>query len=208
MDGPSVKERIPSLIYAKNKIIILQTIRHLESHLIIKGLDPKGDVHSFFARSALKSQKRFAGGVLEMGNYIQVDSRLSRSSEGLQQLQSASLINGFKGIRTHYDRMQLCFYILKVVNQVSQTGISSEPEFFHLLGNTLKALETTMNLHQLKLFFEIRFLYIQGILPFELQSKGVFFKHSIAHHNQVDLSKEDIPFIQIQVKEALSQYLS
>ena len=192
----------------KNKIIVLQTVHYLESHLIVKGLDPQGDVHSFFARSALKSRNRFAGGVLEMGNYIRVESRLSRSSEGMQQLQSAFLINGFNGIRTHYDRLQLCFYVLKVVNQVSQTGIRSEPELFHLLGNTLRALETTVFLHQLKLFFEIRFLYIQGILPFELQSKDVFFKNAIVQHDQIDLSTEDIPLIQVQVKEALSQYLT
>ena len=42
----------------KEKIIVLQNIRHLESHLIIKGLNSKGQILSFFAGFALKSRKK------------------------------------------------------------------------------------------------------------------------------------------------------
>ena len=194
------------MVYKKDKIIILQTIRHLEAHLIVKGLNPEGNVLSFFARSALKSKKRFSGGVLEAGRYIAVEYRTS--THGLNALHSAEILKDFNKIRKDYDRLQLGLHILKMVNQVGETGVQGESELFNLLGNVLTALETSQNFSKLKLFFEIRFLYIQGILPMELQDKILFLNTSIRHYHQVDLSQENIPWIQNQVRTALSQYLN
>lgn len=193
------------MIYKKDKIIVLQTIRHLEDHLIVKGLNKEGRVLSFFARSALKSKKRFSGGVLESGRYIAVEYKASERS--WNQLQSAEMLKHFQKIRTNYDRLQLALYILKMVNQVGETGMQGESELFNLLGNVLTALETSQSLSKLKLFFEIRFLHIQGVLPYELQDKILFLNTGIRYCHKVDLSQENIPWIQGKVQTALSQYL-
>ena len=191
----------------KDKIIVLQNIRHLESHLIVKGLNRRGQVLSFFAGFALKSRKRFASGVLEPGGCIHVEYRPSRKEDGWNRLIQAHLLNKFMGIRQNYEKLHLALHFLKMFNQAGQEGMEEDPELFHLLGNTLTALETSSDLENLKLFFEIRFLFLQGVLPAELQNKSVFFENTIKKHNQVDLSREDIPIIRRELKTALYQYL-
>ena len=192
----------------KDKIIVLQNIRHLESHLIVKGLNNKGQILSFFASFALKSRKRFASGVLEPGGYIQVEYRPSTKEEtGWNRLIQANILNKFIKIRKDYDRLALALHFLKMFNKVGQEGMEGDSELFHLLGNTLIALETSSDLESLKLFFEIRFLFLQGVLPAELQNKSIFFENTIKEHNQVDLSQEDIPSIHQELKTALHQYL-
>lgn len=174
--------------------------------MIVKGINYEGCVLSFFARSALKSKKRFSGGVLEPSQYIQVEYTLPSKPESWNQLKSASLIYSFEKIRTCYNRLQLCFYFLKMVNCVGE-ATKGETEIFNLLGNALKALETSNHLDQLKLFFEIRFLYVQGILPPTLQEKSIFLKCRMRDCDSVKLEKENLSWIQSQVKEALAQYL-
>ncbi len=191
----------------KDKIIVLQNIRHLESHLIVKGLNEKGQTLSFFASFALKSKKRFASGVLEPGGCIQVEYRLSKKEGGWNRLIQAHPLNKFIKIRQDYERLRLALYFLKMFNQAGQEGMEENPELFHLLGNTFTALETSLDLESLKLFFEIRFLFLQGVLPAKLQNRSVFFKHTIKEHDRTDLSREDIPAIHQELKTALYQYL-
>lgn len=191
----------------KDKIIVLQNIRHLESHLIVKGLNTQGHILSFFANFALKSRKRFASGVLEPGGYIQVEYLPSKRENSWSRLIQANIINKFTKIRQDYNRLDLSLQFLKMINKVGQEGVEGEPELFHLLGNALTALETSPDLENLKLFFEIRFLFLQGVLPSQLQNKSVFFENTIKEHDQVDLSHEDIPAIHQELKTALYQYL-
>lgn len=191
----------------KDKIIVLQNIRHLESHLIVKGLNTQGQILSFFAGFALKSRKRFASGVLEPGGYIHVEYHPSKKEGGWNRLIQASVLNKFTKIRQNYERLALALHFLKMFNKAGQEGMEEEPELFHLLGNTLTALETSSDLKSLKLFFEIRFLFLQGVLPSSLQNKSIFFENTIKEHHQVDLSHEDIPDIQQELKISLHQYL-
>ncbi len=191
----------------KDKIIVLQNIRHLESHLIVKGLNNKGQILSFFASFALKSRKRFASGVLEPGGYIQVEYRPSKEETGWNRLIQANILNKFIKIRQDYDRLNLALHFFKMFNKAGQEGMEGDPELFHLLGNTLTALEVSPHLESLKLFFEIRFLFLQGVLPVELQNKSIFFENTIKTHHQIDLSQEDIPAIHQELKTALHQYL-
>ena len=191
----------------KDKIIVLQNIRHMESHLIVKGLNKKGQILSFFASFALKSRKRFASGVLEPGGYIQVEYNPSKKEGGWNRLSQANILNKFTKIRQDYERLTLALHFLKMFNKAGQEGMEGDSELFHLLGNTLTALEKSSDLESLKLFFEIRFLFLQGVLPLELQNKSVFFEKTIKEHNQVDLNQEDIPSIHQELKTALHQYL-
>ena len=162
---------------------------------------------SFFASFALKSKKRFASGVLEPGGYIQVEYRPSKTETGWNRLVQAHILNKFIKIRQDYERLNLSLHFLKMFNKAGQEGMEGEPELFHLLGNTLTALETSLNLENLKFFFEIRFLFLQGVLPAPLQNKSVFFKNTIKEHHQADLSKEDISSLHYELKTALHQYL-
>ena len=193
--------------HLKDKIIVLQNTRHLESNLVVKGINSSGSILSFFAPFALKSKKRFLNGVLEPGGYIVVEYRPAQKSEGWNRLQQAWVINKFNRLRTDYNRLNLALYILKIFNKSCQEGNTSEPRMFHLLGHTLSTLETTSDLKQLKLFFEIRFLFLQGVLPFFLQSKEVFFQSPISENHKVSLKEENLPQIKENVQKALDSYL-
>ena len=137
----------------KENIIVLQNIRHLESHLILKGLNSKGQILSFFAGFALKNRKKFVSGVLEPGGYIQVEYRPSKKEGGWNRLIQAHILNKFIKIRQDYERLNLALYFLQMFNKAGQEGMEGDPELFHLLGNTLTALELSPNLESLKLFF-------------------------------------------------------
>ena len=191
----------------KDKIIVLQNIRHLESNLIIKGINSSGTIFSFFAPFALKSKKRFTNGVLEPGSFIAVEYRPAQKPDGWNRLEQAWILNKFNLLRTDYNRLNCALYILKMFNKSCQEGNLSEPKMFHLLGQTLSTLETTSEIEKLKLFFEIRFLFLQGVLPSYLQSRSVFFQSSIHKNHQVSLENEDLPQIKENVQKALDSYL-
>ena len=193
--------------HSKDKVIILQNTRHLESNLIVKGINIDGEILSFFAPFALKSKKRFLNGVLEPGNYIGVEYRHSSKEGGWNRLQHAWMINKFNQLRSDFNRLNLALYILKILNKTCQEGSSSEPRMFHLLGRTLKTLETTHEIDQLKLFFEIRFLFLQGVLPPELQSKEIFFQSPIEENHTINLKSENIHQVKDNVQSALDSYL-
>ena len=194
--------------YTKDKIIVLQSIRHMESHLIIKGINLEGHIQSFFAKYALKSKKRFTGGVLEPGGYIQIEFRSAVQIDGLHSLHQATVINKFNAIRKDYDRLDTALHILRMVSTAGQLGGQKEPQLFHLLGNTLTALETTESLNLLKLFFEIRFLHLQGVLPEALQTSRVFFETKVENHHHIQLQSRDQVLLQNLTAQSLHEYLS
>lgn len=152
---------------AKEKILVLKTFKHGESDLIVHGLNPLGARMGFFAKGAMKSRKRFAGGILEPTHYIEVTYKEGSSNDGdpLHTLLEANLIKEFPGLRTNYDRLEAGLYMLRLVHKLSQQGVVDSPETFNLLGNALSATETSSSLHNLKLQFELKLLSAQGVLP-------------------------------------------
>ena len=172
-------------------------------------MNPEGRVLSFIARYALKSRRRFTGGVLDSGGYIQIEYSGPSKNSDLNRLNHAGFLYRFNKIRKDYDRLQLCLYMLKVIHKTSLSGAEGEPELFHLLGNSLLALEESQNLPQLKILFEIRFLFLQGVLPPSLQNKNTFLKTAVSHHESLQWGKNScLADIQKEVKESLREYLS
>ena len=168
-------------------------------------MNPEGRVLSFIARYALKSRRRFTGGVLDPGGYIQIEYR----SNSLNRLESAGFLNRFNKIRKDYDRLELCLYMLKIIHKTSLSDADGEPELFHLLGNSLLALEQSKNLQQLKILFEVRFLFLQGVLPPELQNKNDFLETAVSKHETLNWNNSrSLSGIQKTIKQSLREYLS
>jgi DNA repair protein RecO (recombination protein O) len=152
----------------KERSIILRAHKYGEADLIIKALNRQGSKVGYFARAALKSRKRFGGGVLEPSHYVEVSYRDSAksSSEGLlYSLNEAHLIKDFQGIRSEYRRLEQAFYFLKVIENVAKEGNES-PELFNLLGNALHQLQTEDHVLRLKIHFEVKLLHCLGVLDF------------------------------------------
>jgi DNA repair protein RecO (recombination protein O) len=153
------------MINIKTKAIILSKTKYGEADLIIRLITNEGEVYSAIAKSALKSKKRFGGGILEPTHFISaVIQKSDENSERMSVINDAQLIDSFSALRTDYDRLELAFHLLKWTSVFAREG-DSHKEIFDLLGHSLKTLETHNDFKLLKAVFELKTLQLQGILP-------------------------------------------
>ena len=147
--------------------LILRKIKYGESDLIIQALSALGEKVSFMARGALRSRKRFGGGVLEPGHHVLLTYKESAQPGKMGSLQEATLIADFKNTRRSYDHLEFALFVLECAGKVGQEGDESSGFLYNLVGHTLKAVETCQNLDILKLQFYLKFLMNQGVMSIE-----------------------------------------
>jgi DNA repair protein RecO (recombination protein O) len=153
---------------AKDHLLILRVTRYGEADLIVTALSRSGRSLSLIAKSALKSKKRFGGGVLEPTHYVRATYKSPpEGSDKMGVLLEAELIEPFSGLRESYERLEIALYFLSVVEKVCRDGQTEAEALFDLLGNALRAAEKGRRLSELKTIFEIKFLDQQGVLPHE-----------------------------------------
>lgn len=166
----------------KNRFILLKKVRYGEADLIIQALSPQGGRSSFMARGALKSKKRFGGGVLEPGHFVLLTYQsVPSGSNRLQILKEASLIEDFKGLREDYDRLDFALKALEIVGKVSQEGDSNSEFLFNIIGHTLRALESSDDIEPIRFQFFLKLLLQQGVLTVEPWMEG-FLKEPLSQH--------------------------
>lgn len=187
----------------KERFIILKKIKYSEADLILHALSPQGEKLSFIARGALRSKKRFGGGVLEPTHFVSFTFKQAEQGQ-LNVLQEATLINDFPGIRTDYDRLELALHVLECVSKVSQEGDKNSEFLYNLLGNTLKAIETTQDPLVLKMHFYLKFLLQQGVVQAE-PWMAPFLKANLADSNQL-LSQRHIVDEELRNVEAMVRH--
>ena len=164
----------------KTKVIVLKRTAFQESDLIVRALNQQGGALSFIARGAVKSQKRFTGGVLEPGHFIGVEYKPSKRSS-LHQLKQAWFIKRFEHLRNNYEYLKLALYFLELIEKISQEGVEDSPELFNLLGNSLQAIEESDHLEALKSIFEFR-LFME---PRNSSNRTSTHSGRLAGHNSV-----------------------
>jgi DNA repair protein RecO (recombination protein O) len=152
-------------VNSRSRGIILKCVKYGEADLILQILNAQGEKQSFIAKAALKSKKRFGGGVLQPTHFI--DFSYKKTQSELLILEEAQLVNGFEKIRSDYDRLEAGFFLLETILKVSVEGDSFGVALFDLLGNGLKALESAENTSRLKLHFGLKVLQQQGVLDSE-----------------------------------------
>lgn len=150
-----------------DKFIILKKIKFGEADLIIQALGRNGARSSFMARSALKSKKRFGGGILEPLHYVNLSYKEKSDSGQMKSLVEATLIEDFKEIRADYDKLEVALFVLNCVGHVSLEGDQHSEFLFNLTGHTLRAIGQSTRLPSLKLQFCLKLLYQQGVISIE-----------------------------------------
>lgn len=188
------------------KFILLRKLKYSESDLILHGLSTLGAKKSFIARSALKSKKRFGGGILEPTHFVQLTYKPARGEGGLSVLQEAVLLQDFKGLRTDYDKLDLALFFLNCVEHVAQEGDTGSSFLFNLLGHALKSLETSKKLSFLKMHFCLKFLYQQGVISID-PWMNPFLKSQIADHEKLCVIEEFQEFVEEYLDSIESQVL-
>ncbi|RYZ76204.1 MAG: DNA repair protein RecO [Proteobacteria bacterium] len=193
----------------KQKVIILRKTRYGDNDLILNCLTPEGAKISLYARSALRSKKRFGGGVLEPTHYVLAlynDKGSGRGDNSLHTLKEATLIQDFPGLRTDYARIEAALYFLSLVSSVVKEGEIDSAEIFNLLGNTLKVTEKSTRLDHLRTHFEVKLLANQGVLPLEGE-EAQLLSLPISEHENAPLSDEHWVQLRGRVKRVLQEYL-
>ena len=151
----------------QDRFIILKKIKYGEADLIIHALGANGSKYSFMARSALKSKKRFGGGILEPLHYVNLSYKDNADPAKIKTLSEATLIEDFKDIRENYDRLELALFVLNCVSHVSLEGDANSDFLFNLTGHTLRAVSQSNDLRLLRLHFCLKLLYQQGVISIE-----------------------------------------
>lgn len=162
----------PSGATTKIKGLILRATKYSEADLILTFLSSEGEKVSAIAKSALKSKKRFLGGVLEPTHFVEFVLTIPKIEGRLPVIEQAQLIQSFDQLRSDYDRLNLALRILELVSKMAQEGDLHSKELFNLLGNTLKELQTAPNLEILQLQFFLKLLMQQGVLEPEAWMKS------------------------------------
>lgn len=190
----------------KDRFIILRKMKYGEADLILHALSVNGEKLSFIARGALRSKKRFGGGVLEPSHFVTLTYKPSGGEGKLNLLQEATLVNDFAGIRDDYDKLEFALHVLECVSKVSQEGDQHSDFLFNLLGHTLKATETTKDVLVLKMHFYLRFMLQQGVIDAEPWMTP-FLRTNLSETNtllnQRQLVDEELHNVEIMVRHYL-----
>jgi len=169
----------------QERALILRTHRYGDADLIVHALNSEGGRLTLFARSALKSKKRFGGGVLEPTHYVQIAYEDRRSKIGgdseMYTLHEASLVQDFAELRSDYDRLQTALRLVQTVDRVVGDMVGGSPEVFNLLGNALRALMSSSSPERLHTHFCIRLLASQGVLENESETSRLAAQPIQAH---------------------------
>lgn len=193
----------------KEKAIVLRTTRYAEHDLIVQVITSKGAKLNLFARSALRSKKRFGGGVLEPTHFIHIlyqDKSAKGGDHPLHTLNEATMINAFSKLRSDYARLETALHAVQVISIVAHEGDTDSSAIFNLLGNTLKAAETSNSLDALKTHFEVKLLTLQGVLEHETEEETLL-RAPISEHENLSLSEERWRILRSRTAHALKNYL-
>lgn len=194
----------------KDKVIILRKTRFGDADLILNCLTPTGSRISLFARSALRSKKRFGGGVLEPTHYVHVvyedKSGTSPADNPLHTLKEASIIEDFSGLRSDYARIELALHFVSLVSEVVREGEIDASDLFNLLGNTLRAVEISQQLACLRTVFEVKLLANQGVLPVE-EEERMLLSVPISAHERLNLTPQQWQDLRQRIGRVLREYL-
>lgn len=183
----------------RDRIIVLRKIVYRDADLIIRGLNTQGAKVSYLAPYAVKSRRRFGGGVLEATNFIEVVyQRPPKTPGALIRIQEAQIIKEFQGLRRNYDLIQVSLSFLGLIDHVGQEGYTHGEELFNLLGHTLQYLsdQDPKSLSLFRLHFLLKFLFQQGVLHLDPWMRP-FLHVPLREHHQLpgELQAMDEPWI-------------
>lgn len=173
------------------RFIIFKKSKYQESDLIIQALSETGNKKSFIAKGALKSKRRFGGGILEPTHFVQLTYTPARVDGGINYLKEASLNDDFKNIRSDYDKLDFALQIMSCVFYVSQEGDFDSQFLFNLVGHSLRYMDRSkeFKLVVFKIHFYLKFLYQQGVIAID-PWMVIFLKTNIADSDQLIQEKD------------------
>ncbi len=160
---------------------------------------------SLIAKGALRSRHRFGGGILEPLHLVQGTYVVKNSSQTLFILDEAILLRGFEELKKDYERLTTALSLTRDVLMVVQEGVVDSQEIFDLLGNALIALGTIADLTKFRIHFDIKLLWVQGVLATHLQSHPLL-RLSLAKGDSWTASPESLMALRADVDFQFSEF--
>ena len=93
------------------------------------------------------------------------------------------------------------------MGEISQEGTEDTEELFHLLGNALKLAAISPDLDSLKLFFQVKVLFLQGVLP-ENMALPEILKGTLKQHQDFKMLDDKKTIFLTKLDQILQHYLT
>jgi DNA repair protein RecO (recombination protein O) len=139
--------------------IILRRTNYGEADRILNILTPEHGKLSAIAKGVRKTKSKLAGG-LEL--FATCDVTILQGKSDMGTVSSARLVKFYGDILKDYDRLQLGYEFIKLINRVTETV--SEPEFYYLLRDSFAYLnEPSISYRVVELWFRLRFIAALGV---------------------------------------------
>lgn len=176
-----------------------------DADLIIDALSVDGERMVLTAKNAMRSKRRFGGGVLEPINFVEFFYTQARS--GYHYIQEARIIYPFQGLRQDYKKLECAFHFLRLIGKAAQEGLPDNKMLFDLLGNALKVLESSERIDVLKLQFELKYLFYLGFLGLDNDTHE-FVAKPIREHKNINLTDDEYHYLKTFAKNSIRESLS
>ena len=142
----------------RTEAIILRRTNYGEADRILNLLTPDRGKISVIAKGVRRSKSKLAGG-LELFATSDVNIVEGRGEMGI--VTAARLIKFYGNLLHDYERMQLGYEFIKIVNRVAETV--AEADFYFLLRDSFAYLnELTVESGVVELWFRLRFMALLG----------------------------------------------
>lgn len=143
----------------RTEAIILRRTNYGEADRILNLLTPERGKFSAIAKGVRKPKSKLAGG-LELFATCDVTVLVGKTDMGT--ISSARLIRFYGNILKEYDRMQLAYEVVALINRAAETV--SEPEFYYLLRDSFVYLdELSIDHRVVELWFRLRYAAALGV---------------------------------------------
>jgi DNA repair protein RecO (recombination protein O) len=150
--------------FLRCRCLILRCYRYSEADLIVRAINQQGLRLSIIAKGAVKSRKRFGGGVLQPTHFVEVVLREPKTVEKMLILEEAVLLRDFGGLRDQFEKLDAALSIVGAIDKLAQEGDTQNSHLFDMTGHFLSTLEKTNRPQFVRIHFLIRLMRQQGIL--------------------------------------------
>jgi len=143
----------------RTEAIILRRTNYGEADRILNFITPEHGKLSAMARGVRKPKSKLAGG-LEL--FATCDVTVLKGKGDVGTVSSARLQKFYGDILKDYERMQVGYELIKMINRAAETV--SEPDFYYLLRDSLAYLgELSVDYRVVELWFRLHFAAILGV---------------------------------------------
>lgn len=143
----------------RTEAIILRRTNYGEADRILNVLTPEHGKVSAIAKGVRKAKSKLAGG-LEL--FAVSDITILKGKSDMGTISSARMDTFYGNILKEYERMQLGYEIIRLINRATETV--AEEEFYYLLKNSLIYLhELSVDYRVVEVWFRLHFAAALGV---------------------------------------------